>query len=87
MPRQVTRITNEVRLQRLLTALEREVLQASDHEVRRAALDLGIDPDMKGSIAWVGIFFPAKLRPDEVFDMDVLRKRFQERLMPPGKTR
>jgi hypothetical protein len=63
------------------------VLQASDDEVRQAAADVGIDPDMKGSIAWVGIFFPAKLRPDEVFDMELLRKRFQERLVVPKKIR
>ena len=85
MPRQVTKQIRERRLQRVLVALEREVLQASDEEVRQAAQDAGIDPDMKGSIVWVGITFPAKVRMEEIFDIEVLRKRFQERLMTPKK--
>jgi hypothetical protein len=86
MPRQVTRLTNERRLQRVLAALERELLQASDAEVRQAASDLGIDPDMKGSIAWLGIFFPAKWRRlDDVFGMKGLRSQSQRRISPPKK--
>jgi hypothetical protein len=76
----VTKPTNERRLQRVLAALESELLQASDAEVRQAAAELGIDPDMQGSIAWLGIFFPRKRRLDEVFDMDEFRKRWRQRL-------
>jgi len=86
MPQQVTRQNHQRRLQRILLALEREVLQASDKEVRDAARDVGIDPDMKGSIAWVGITFPAKVRIEEVFDMETLRKPRRQRLAPPKKT-
>ncbi len=85
MPRQVTRLTNERRLQRVLVALERELLDASDEEVRQAAGDLGIKPDMKGSIAWLGISFPARLRIEEAFDMEAFRSRWRRRLKPPQK--
>jgi hypothetical protein len=85
MPRQVNPPTNERRLQRVLAAIEHELLQASDEEVRQAAGDLGIDPDLKGSVAWLGIFFPAKLRLEEVFDMEGLRRQLRRRLTPPEK--
>lgn len=86
MPRQVTKQIHERRIERVLIALEREVLQASDAEVRRAARDVGIDPDMKGSIAWVGITFPAKIRVEEVFDIETLRKRFRHGLTSPKRS-
>ena len=86
MPRQVIKPTHERRLQRVLAALEHEVLHATDQEVCDAVRDLDIDPDMKGSIAWVGITFPAKMRMEDVFDLKVLRKRFQTRLTVPKKS-
>ena len=73
MPRQVPLRTAQARLDRVLSALEREILQATDEEIRHAAADLGIDPDMKGSIAWVGLFFAAKFRPEDIFDLEALR--------------
>ena len=85
MPRQVTPPTNERRLQRVLAALERELLAASDEEVREAARDVRIDPDMKGSIAWVGIFFSMKPWRDGMFDLDEFRRQWRERLKPPEK--
>ena len=88
MSRQVTPPIDERRLQRLLVALESELLQASDAEVRQAAGDLGIKPDMKGSIAWMGILFPGKMRSGEVFDrdaIDAIRKLLGRRLTPPDE--
>jgi hypothetical protein len=86
MSRKVTKHSHERCLERVLLALEREVLQASDEEVRHAALDLGIDPDTKGSIAWIGITFPAKMRVEEVFDIQALRERFRQRLKSAKKS-
>jgi hypothetical protein len=77
----VNRLSSERRLQRVHAALERELLAASDEEVRQAASDLGIKPDMKGSIAWLGISFPARLRIDEVFDLEAFGGRWR-RLKP-----
>jgi hypothetical protein len=89
MSRQVTRTTNDQRLQRVLAALEAELLQASDEEVRRAARDIGIDPDpdpdMKGSIAWLGIFHSTSRRIEDVFDMEAVRGLLLRRLKPPQR--
>ena len=84
MPRQVATPTNEQRLNRVLAGLETELLGASDAEVRLAAGDIGINPDMKGSIAWLGILFPKKFRGGEVFDLDALRRFMRQRLGSPG---
>jgi hypothetical protein len=42
-------------LERLLVALEDELLQATDEEVLAAAHELGINPAMKGSAAFFGV--------------------------------
>src|SRR4051812_45098393 len=50
------RVTSpEVTLTRLLDALERELLEASDQEILEAAKELGMDPTMKGSAAFLGL--------------------------------
>jgi hypothetical protein len=42
-------------LERLLLALEDELLQATDEEVLAAAHELGMNPAMKGSAAFFGV--------------------------------
>ena len=42
-------------LERLLLALEDELLQATDAEVLAAAHELGMNPAMKGSAAFIGV--------------------------------
>ena len=42
-------------LERLLVALEDELLQATDEEVLAAAHELGMNPAMKGSAALFGV--------------------------------
>ena len=42
-------------LERLLLALEDELLQATDAEVLAAAYELGMNPAMKGSAAFFGV--------------------------------
>ena len=42
-------------LERLLVALEDELLQATDAEVLAAAHELGMNPAMKGSAAFFGV--------------------------------
>ena len=50
------RITSpEVAFTRLLDALECELLEASDQEILDAAKELGMDPTMKGSAAFMGL--------------------------------
>jgi hypothetical protein len=45
----------EQRLERLLVALERDVLDATDEEILAAARELGMNPAMKGSAAFFGV--------------------------------
>ncbi len=52
----------DLSLERLLTAIERELLAASDEEVLAAARELGIKPDMKSSAALVGVTMFARPR-------------------------
>jgi hypothetical protein len=42
-------------LERLLLALEQEVVEATDEEVLAAARELGMNPTMKGSSAFTGV--------------------------------
>jgi hypothetical protein len=45
----------ETALGRILDALERELLEASDADILEAADDLGMKPLMKGSAAFIGL--------------------------------
>ncbi len=45
----------ELGFERLLKALEQELLGASDEEIEAVANELGIKPGMKGSIALFGV--------------------------------
>jgi len=53
----------ELRLDRVVDALSEDVTRASDEEILEACADLKIEPQMKGSIAFLGLkkglqFFP-----------------------------
>jgi hypothetical protein len=52
----------ELALERLLIALERDVIDATDEELLTAARELGMNPSMKGSAAFFGVTRPASLR-------------------------
>jgi hypothetical protein len=52
----------ELALERILIALERDVIDATDEELLRAARELGMNPSMKGSAAFFGVNRPAGLR-------------------------
>jgi hypothetical protein len=45
----------DVGLERLIHGLERELLEAADEEYLTAARDLGMNPQMQGSAAFVGV--------------------------------
>jgi hypothetical protein len=45
----------ELALERILIALERDVIDAADEELLAAARELGMDPTMKGSAAFFGV--------------------------------
>ena len=47
--------TPELRLERVLEKLSREIALASDAEVLEACADLRIQPEMKGTVAFLGV--------------------------------
>ena len=52
----------ELGLERLLAALERDLLDATDEEIYAVAGELGIKPGMKGSIALMGVTRMVRLK-------------------------
>jgi hypothetical protein len=66
-------------LTRILEAFGQELIDASDEELRQAAKDLGMDLQMKGSAAFLGLTFPAKWQLSHVFDMDALKEHFERK--------
>lgn len=52
----------ELGFERLLAAFERDLLAATDQEIATVASELGIKPEMKGSIALFGITSAVRLR-------------------------
>jgi hypothetical protein len=47
----------ELGLERVLASLEQELLAADDEEIAAIAEELGLKPDMKGSVALFGVTF------------------------------
>lgn len=75
-------------LERLLTALEQELLEAPEEEILQGAADLGMDPQMRGSAAFLGLFHPAKMQIADFFgDLGVWQEIVAEsrlRAPPPA---
>ena len=57
-------------LERILGALEQELIGASDQEIRDAAAELGFNLQMKGSAAFLGLRYPARPRLTDYFGPD-----------------
>jgi hypothetical protein len=55
----------ELGFERLLAALERDVLDATDEEILAVANELGMKPGMKGSIALLGVTFMVQLKDQD----------------------
>lgn len=92
MPTKVTRLFPETALERLLEALERELVEATDAEILEAAHDLGMKPEMKGSAAFLGLRYPSARRREELFDPQAMLRVLNDprriwlasRSLPPG---
>jgi hypothetical protein len=63
-------------LGRILDQLDRELIDASDEDIMEAARDLGMNPMMKGSAAFLGL---QSFSLAEFFDNDALRSVLLER--------
>ena len=92
MPAKVTQLFPETALERILEALERELVEATDAEILEAAHDLGMKPEMQGSAAFLGLRYPGTRRREEFFDpqwmarvlSDPRRIWLASRSLPPG---
>ncbi len=58
-------IRPELGFERLLAALERDLLDATNEEIMAVANELGMKPSMKGSIALLGVTFAAQLKDQD----------------------
>lgn len=68
--------TSAAALGRILDQLDRELIEASDEDIMEAARDLGMNPMMKGSAAFLGLQFFSFA---EFFDGDALRSVLLDR--------
>jgi hypothetical protein len=73
MRTKLTPATSAAALGRMLDQLDRELIEASDEEIVEAARELGMNPMMKGSAAFIGLRVPAMAHFADFFDSDALR--------------
>jgi hypothetical protein len=66
-----TSASPEAKLTRLLEALEQELIAASDEEILAAAIELGMNPKMKGSALFAGLRYPARPQLADFFAVGV----------------
>jgi len=88
MQTKVTQLFPETALERVLEALERELLEATDAEILEAARDLGMKPEMKGSAAFLGLRYPSGPRREEFFDPQWMLRVLNDprRISPAGRS-
>jgi hypothetical protein len=67
MRTQVMHAFPETALERILDALEHELVAASDADILEAANDLGMKPQMKGSAAFAGLRYSKAMPQAEDF--------------------
>jgi hypothetical protein len=86
MRKNMRRVFPEVALERLLEALEVEIIEASDDDILDAARDLGMNPAMRGSAAFLGLKGPAlpqweaffaAVEPERLRLLESLRERIR----------
>lgn len=91
MRKNLTPRSPDVALNRVLAGLEKELVEATDEEIEQAAQDLGINPKMKGSAAFIGVKYTYPKRLEEIFDLAELRKAYvdflqkQRSFLPNGE--
>jgi hypothetical protein len=71
----VASIQHAAGFERVLEALAQELIESTDHELLEAAKDLGMDPTMRGSAAFIGLKYPATPRLSDFFAMPVFRSQ------------
>ena len=75
MRTKVARLHHAAGFERVLEALAQELIESTDEELLEAAKDLGMDPTMRGSAAFIGIRYPTISGMSDFFDMSVITPR------------
>jgi hypothetical protein len=55
--------------ERVLEALAQELVESTDDELLEAARELGMEPTMRGSAAFIGLRYPAIPRLSDFFEL------------------
>jgi hypothetical protein len=66
-----TSASPDAKLTRVLEALEQELIDASDEEIIAAAMELGMNPNIKGSALFEGLKYPARPQLCDFFELSV----------------
>ena len=74
MRKQLKAVSTEGALVRVLEALQQELVDASDEEVRAAACELGMSLEMRESAAFAGLTYPARLQLSDFFELETFRQ-------------
>ncbi len=69
-------------LTRVLDALEQDLLEAADEEILEAARTLGMNPEMRGSAAYLGLKSPEKPKVSDFFNLEAWNVDAAHRLSP-----
>jgi hypothetical protein len=79
-------------LERVIDALAVELIESTDEELLQAAKDLGMDPTMRGSAAFIGIKYPVVRQFSDFFESPVsppeqIRTERGSQALPSSSTR
>jgi hypothetical protein len=69
MHTKVTRAQQVSALERVLEALAEELIESTDEELLQAAQELGMDPTMRGSAAFIGLRYPSTRQLSDFFEL------------------
>lgn len=70
----------EASLSRILDAFEQEILEAPEEEIIEAAEELGMEPEMKGSAAFIGLKYAFGIRGEGICEMHSWSSALDERM-------
>lgn len=71
-PKVAAAIQQVAGFERVLEALAQELIDSTDDELLEAAKELGMDPTMRGSAAFIGLKYPSMPRISDFFELPAL---------------
>ena len=80
MPTKFNLVWAEASLSRISEAFEQEIMESSEEEIMEAAKELGVNPAMKGSAAFIDLQFLFGLRDPDLYDMVTWSNALDERM-------